>query len=95
MVKHPAFPSSSRWKGNRAGGPEPSPCLMSRAARATHRAVGMCGSLCPSRVLHQGVWLMSLTKVDGGGQSTSVHSGRVQNDRKTPELEDANSSTTS
>ena len=38
---------------------------------------------------------MSLTKVDGGGQSASVHSGRVQNDRKTPELEDANSSTTS
>ena len=42
--------------------------------RATRRAVGTCGYLCPPRVLHQGVWLMSLAKVDGGGNSASIHS---------------------
>ena len=54
-------------------GPEPS--------QAPHRAVGTCETLCASRVLlHQGAWLKSLTKVDVGGNNTSVLSGRVQND---------------
>lgn len=82
MVKCSVFPPPSRGgKGIKLVdlnqvltlGPEPS--------QAPQRAVGTCESLCAFRVLlHQGARLKSLTKVDGGGNNTSVLSGRVQND---------------